>query len=105
MNNRQLIINFTYDSDLVRCIEAREGKLVIVFAYTADIFIYKLERFFKQSTSFNNSKITCKVSEDYITGAASDRWFDDVSLIVSEVVNPHNKRLGLPEVELEFMKP
>lgn len=105
MNNRQLIINFTYDSDLVRCIEAREGKLVIVFAYTADMFIHKIQRFFKQSNSFNNSKITCKVSEDYIIGAASDRWFDDINLIVSEVVNPHNKRLGLEEVELKFMKP
>lgn len=105
MNNRQLIINFTYDSDLVRCIEAREGKLVIVFAYTAEVFIDKIERFFKQSNSFNNSKITCKVSEDYITGATKDIRFNDVSLIVSEVVNPHNKRLGLPEVELKFMKP
>ena len=105
MNNRQLIINFTYDSDLVRCIEAREGKLVIVFAYTADIFIDKLQRFFKQSNSFNNSKITCKVSEDYITGTAKDKWFNDINLIANEVVNPHNIKLGLPEVELKFMKP
>lgn len=117
--HHQLIIHFTYDNNLQRHIEAVEETIEyrykpprpmkevnhIISAVTSVVFIDKIQRFFKQTDRFNNSKITCRVSEDYVTGAAKDLWFIDICLIVSEVVNPHNTKLGLEEVELKFMKP
>lgn len=98
---RRYINATTYDLDSQRIVEP----LIPTTPLPIGEFMNVLNSVVNSNPIYRMLRVMCRVDENYVEGEAGDRWFYEIERITYDFVNPHNRRLGLQEVELKFMKP
>lgn len=98
---RRYINATTYDLDSQRIVEP----LIPTTPLPIGEFMNVLNSVVNSNPIYRSLRVVCRVDENYIEGKAGDRWFYEVERITYDFVNPHNRRLGLPEVQLTLKQP